>query len=83
MFKNTLLGFKMDFNRLKTNYEEFKPVVNVFMAKLENKAYEVYFKSFREYQKNHKLTSSDYETYYKASVAFTKNIHLIRNGGKK
>lgn len=82
MFKNTIKGLMEDYKGFKYKMDEVMPVVKVMRAKLENKAYEVYFKSFREYQKNHKLTSSDYNTYYQASVDFTKNLAIIRNGGK-
>lgn len=82
MFKNTIKGLMEDCKGFKYKMDEVMPFVKVMKAKLENKAYEVYFKSFKEYQKNHKLTASDYNTYYQASVDFTKNIAIIKNGGK-
>ena len=82
MFKHTIKGLMEDFQGIKYKAEEVKPFVKVIKATLENKAYSVYFKAFREYQKNHKLTASDYNTYYQASVDFTKNLAIIRNGGK-
>lgn len=82
MFKNTIKGLVEDCKGFKYKMDEVMPVVKVMKAKLENKAYEVYFKSFKEYQKNHKLTESDYNIYYKASVDFTKNLAIIKSGGK-
>lgn len=82
MFKNTIKGLMEDYRGFKYKMDEVMPFVKVMQAKLENKAYAVYFKAFREYQKNHKLTESDYNTYYKASVDFTKNLAIIKSGGK-
>lgn len=82
MFKNTIKGLMEDYKGFKYKMDEVMPFVKVMKAKLENKAYELYFKSFKEYQKNHNLTTSDYNTYYKASVDFTKNLAIIKSGGK-
>ena len=56
--------------------------LRVLRAKAENKLYKLYFKAFQKVHKKGKAKPSDYEMYYNVSVDFTKNLQIIRNGGK-
>ena len=45
MFKHTIKGLMEDYKGFKYKMDEVMPFVKVMQAKLENKAYEVYFKA--------------------------------------